>query len=110
MDLLVRFITGGIVVSLFALVGGVLRPKSFAGLFAAAPSVALATITLTVVRKGPGYAAIEARSMIFGAAAFLIYAVIVSRTLFRTNHDVLTTTAIALITWFGIAFVIKALL
>jgi Protein of unknown function (DUF3147) len=110
MDLLVRFITGGIVVSLFALIGGVLRPKSFVGLLAAAPSVALATITLTVMRKGPGYAAIEARSMIFGAAAFLIYAVIVSPTLFRTNHDVLSTTAVSLIAWFGITFLIEALL
>jgi hypothetical protein len=110
MDLLIRFIAGGIVVSLFALVGGVLRPKSFAGLFAAAPSVALATITLTVMRKGPSYAAIEARSMIVGAAAFLIYAVIVSRTLFRTNHGVLATTAIALIAWFGFACVTQALL
>ena len=96
-------------VSLFALIGGVLRPKSFAGLFAAAPSVALATITLIVMRNGPGYAAIEARSMIFGAAAFSIYAVTVSRTLFRTNYGVVTTTAIALIAWLGIAFVIEAL-
>jgi hypothetical protein len=88
----------------------VLRPKSFAGLFAAAPSVALATITLTVIRKGPAYAAVEARSMIFGSAAFLIYAVIVSRTLFRTNHEVLGTTAVTLIAWFGITFAIEALL
>jgi uncharacterized membrane protein YjjP (DUF1212 family) len=63
MDLLIRFFTGGIVVSLFALIGGVLRPKSFAGLFAAATSVALATITLTVMRKRPANAAIEELSI-----------------------------------------------
>jgi hypothetical protein len=110
MDLLARFAAGGIVVSVFAVIGGVLRPKSFAGLFAAAPSVALATVALTVMRKGPAYAATEARSMIFGAAAFLIYACIVSRTLFRTRHGVLATTAVALIAWFGIALGLESLL
>jgi hypothetical protein len=41
MEYLVRFLAGGIVVSAFAELGDVLRPKSFAGLFGAAPSVAL---------------------------------------------------------------------
>src|ERR1700722_10337073 len=69
---------GGIIVSLFAALGDVLGPKSFAGLFGAAPSVALATIGLTIRQQGEAYAAIEARSMIFGACAFLIYAALVS--------------------------------
>ena len=42
-DLLLRFLIGGLVVSVFALVGDLFRPKSFAGLFSAAPSVALAS-------------------------------------------------------------------
>ena len=41
----IRFLVGGVVVSLFAVLGDVLRPKSFARLFGAAPSVALATIS-----------------------------------------------------------------
>ncbi len=32
-ELIIRFIIGGVVVSLFAIIGDVLRPKSFAGLF-----------------------------------------------------------------------------
>ena len=36
-----RFLAGGIAVSAFAALGDTLRPKSFAGLFAAAPSIAL---------------------------------------------------------------------
>ena len=36
----VRFIVGGLFVSLFAIIGDVLRPKSFAGLFGAAPRLA----------------------------------------------------------------------
>jgi len=74
MQWLIRFLVGGTVVSVFALTGDVLRPKGFAGLFAAAPSVALATLGLTVLREGSSYAALEARSMILGALALVIYA------------------------------------
>src|ERR1700684_2350119 len=74
MQLVFRFIFGGLIVSLFAAIGGILKPKSFAGLFGAAPSVALATLGLTIFANGKVYAAQEARSMIAGSAAFLIYA------------------------------------
>jgi hypothetical protein len=40
-DLVIRFLVGGLVVSLFAMLSDALRPKSFAGLFGAAPSIAL---------------------------------------------------------------------
>jgi uncharacterized membrane protein (GlpM family) len=75
MELIWRFFIGGCVVSIFAVIAGVLKPKGFAGLFAAAPSVALATLALTLAKEGRLYAALEARSMIAGAAAFLLYAV-----------------------------------
>ena len=69
-QILVRFLVGGAVVSAFALIGDLLKPKSFAGLFGAAPSVALATLGLTVASEGASYAATEARSMMAGAVAF----------------------------------------
>ena len=74
MDWVVRFLVGGTIVSLFALIGDVLKPKGFAGLFGAAPSVALATLGLTIATEGKLYAAVEARSMVAGAAAFFLYA------------------------------------
>lgn len=74
MQLLLRFIVGGTLVALFAVIGDVLKPKSFAGLFAAAPSVALATLSLTILIDGKAYAAIEAKSMVVGALAFCVYA------------------------------------
>ena len=37
MDLVVRFLVGGALVSLFALIADVLKPRGFAGLFGAAP-------------------------------------------------------------------------
>lgn len=40
--ILIRFLIGAVAVSIFAVLGDLLKPKSFAGLFGAAPSVALA--------------------------------------------------------------------
>lgn len=83
MQFIFRFVVGGLVVSLFAALGDVLKPKSFAGLFGAAPSIALATLGLTVVADGKLYAAQEARSMIAGALAFLLYAFVTIRLIMR---------------------------
>jgi hypothetical protein len=74
LQLLFRFAVGGFMVSLFAVLADLLKPKSFAGLFGAAPSVALATLGLTIVTDGKAYAATEARSMIVGAVGFFLYA------------------------------------
>jgi hypothetical protein len=76
MEWVERFLFGGLIVSAFAVVGDVLRPRGFAGLFGAAPSVALATLSLTLLTQGKQYAALEARSMIAGAVAFFVYALL----------------------------------
>jgi hypothetical protein len=65
-EYLLRFVVGGVVVSAFAILGDVLRPKSFAGLFGAAPSVALATLGIAVYQHGAGYAALQTHSMMAG--------------------------------------------
>jgi hypothetical protein len=78
-----RFVLGGFFVATFAVLGDLFKPKSFAGVFAAAPSVALATLALTVGHTGAGYAALEARSMVVGAVAFLAYASAVAALLHR---------------------------
>jgi hypothetical protein len=101
--LFIRFLVGGLVVSLFATLGDVLRPKSFAGLLGAAPSIALATIALTIREKGREFAAIEARSMAMGACAFFVYAVVVSWVLRRYKPAALVATMGALPIWFVIS-------
>src|ERR1700734_1426059 len=68
-----RFLAGGIAVSAFAALGDTLRPKSFAGLFGAAPSIALATLLITLSQKGAPFVALEGRSMIVGAFALAVY-------------------------------------
>jgi Protein of unknown function (DUF3147) len=56
MEYAVRFLIGGAAVSAFALLGDILRPKSLAGLFGAAPSVALATLGIALIQHGSSYA------------------------------------------------------
>jgi hypothetical protein len=103
LQLLFRFIVGGLVASLFAALGNILKPESFAGLFGAAPSVALATLGLTIATNGRSYAAIEARSMILGAAAFCMYAALCSRLMMRNEISVATATLSALALWLVLA-------
>lgn len=102
-DILIRFAVGGFVVSFFAVLGDLVKPKSFAGIFGAAPSVALATIFLTVVSKGRLYVSVEARSMILGAVAFLLYACVVMRILRTGKWPVLPVTGLALLIWLAAA-------
>jgi hypothetical protein len=103
-EIVLRFIVGGVVVSAFSVLGDLLKPKSFAGLFGAAPSIALGTLALTAMKDGKNYASLEARSMILGAIAFCVYAYVVSRLLIRRRWPALTTTALAMVVWFGCAF------
>lgn len=103
MQLLFRFIVGGVVVSLFAVMGDLLKPKSFAGLFGAAPSVALATLGLTIFTNGKGYAALEARSMIAGACSFFIYARVCMRVMAKTRAGATVVTVSSLVLWFACA-------
>jgi Protein of unknown function (DUF3147) len=109
-DLLIRFLIGGLVVSSFALLGEVFQPRSFAGLFGAAPSIALATLGLAIARHGHVYAALEARSMLLGAVAFFVYATAVSQMLARYKTRTLATTLLLMPVWFGVAFGLYALL
>jgi hypothetical protein len=100
---LLRFIIGGAIVSAFAIIGDVLKPKSFAGLFGAAPSVGLATLAMTIMSDGSSYAATEGRSMMAGAVAFFIYASLASRIMMRYRFRALQVTLCAVPVWLGVA-------
>jgi hypothetical protein len=100
---LIRFVVGGVIVSAFAIIADVLKPKSFAGLFGAAPSVALATLTLTVVSDGSSYAATEGRSMMAGAIAFFVYASLVSWIMMRYKYSAMLVTLGSVPVWLGVA-------
>ncbi len=108
-ELLIRFIIGGVIVSLFAVFGEVFKPKSFAGIFGAAPSVALATLGLTFALKSGPYVAIEGRSMVAGAVALFGYSLLIMGVLLRRRTNALVTTGTSILLWLVIAFGLWAL-
>ena len=73
------------------------------GLFGAAPSVALATLTLTLFIEGKQYAALEARSMIVGVFAFLLYALVCVYLMAKRHRRAAPTTLAMLVVWGGSA-------
>jgi hypothetical protein len=103
LDYLLRFLAGGAVVCAFAAFGDALRPKSFAGLFGAAPSIALATIPITLSQQGAPFVAIEGRSMIVGALALAAYSWAVCLLLKKRMLPSWIATMAASIVWFAIA-------
>ena len=105
-----RFLAGGIAVSAFAAFGDALRPKSFAGLFGAAPSIALATLLITLSQKGAPFAAVEGRSMMAGALALAAYSWTVCVLLKKLLMSSWTATMVALFVWFVVAFGLSAAL
>jgi hypothetical protein len=110
LEYLLRFIVGGVAVSAFAALGDMLRPKSFAGLFGAAPSIALATILITIAQKGVPFVAVEGRSMIAGAFALAAYSWMVGVLLKKFMMASRTATILALVMWFAVAFGLTSLL
>jgi uncharacterized membrane protein (GlpM family) len=102
-EYVVRFLVGGVVVSAFAMLADILRPKSFAGLFGAAPSVALATLGIAVYRDGAGYAAQQTWTMTTGALALAVYSVVVCQFLIRTRLRAAPATLLSLLVWLIVA-------
>jgi len=109
-EIVIRFLIGGTVVSAFAVLGDLFRPKSFAGIFSAAPSVALATLALTAMKETSHYVALEGRSMILGAIALAAYSQLTSWLLMRRHWTSLKAAVASLIVWLAIAFGLWAVL
>jgi uncharacterized membrane protein (GlpM family) len=107
-ETLIRFFVGGLFVSLFAVLGDLLNPKSFAGLFGAAPSVALATLILTIHSRGHDFAAAEARSMVFGTIAFFVYACAVCHIIMRYRLTASIVASASIVIWLAVAFTLEA--
>lgn len=74
--IVIKGLAGGTFVVLFALLGERLRPQSFAGILAAAPSVALASLLVILIFKGSTEVSDAARGMLAGAAAMVVAALV----------------------------------
>ncbi|MEV4381124.1 DUF3147 family protein [Streptosporangium sp. NPDC049644] len=68
-----RGLSGGLLVMAFALIGEMVSPKRFAGVFAAGPAVALAGMTVTLLFMGGRQVADSALGMIVGSVALVAY-------------------------------------
>ena len=110
MELLWRFLLGGALVSVFALIGDVVRPKRFAGIFGGAPSVALANLALTTEKLGPFTASVEGRSMILSSLGFVLYVYIARRLLASGRRSALLVSLAGLGVWALVALAAGALL
>jgi hypothetical protein len=103
-DLAIRFLLGGVIVSLFSVTGELWKPKTFSGMFGAAPSVALASLALTYGKQGPAVVAVLGRSMVIGSVALFVYA---SACVFAAKQEkwpVLPSAVCAWLAWFLVAF------
>lgn len=68
----IKALNGGLFVVAFAIVGEMAVPKRFAGLFSAAPSIALANLTVILVFEGTSAAQHQSTGMVVGAVAFVV--------------------------------------
>jgi hypothetical protein len=66
-------IAGGVGVVAFALIAETLKPKDFAGLFSAVPSIALASLVVTVITVGSAAAARSAGGMVTRGLGMFVF-------------------------------------
>src|SRR5205823_3015595 len=101
--LAIKALDGGTFVVAFAVVSEVLEPKRFAGLFSAAPSVALANVTVVLATAGHHDARENVLGMLVGAAGFVTFAIIARPLVAR--FEALRGSALACVLWLTIAAV-----
>lgn len=102
--LAVKGLAGGVLVTAFALLSESLKPKRFAGLFSAAPAVAIAGLAIALLDKGPHEAHENAAGMIAGSVAMIAYAAAAIPLLRRARAS--TAAAIAMGAWVTVAAVV----
>src|SRR6195256_1986759 len=96
-----KAVVGGLAVVAFSLLGKAGPPKRFAGLFSAAPSVALASLAMTLMTRGPDATVPYAQGMLIGSAGMVAYC-LVSLYLIDRLHALLGS-ILAWLAWFAVA-------
>lgn len=88
----------------FALLSQGLSPKRFAGLFSAAPAVAIVGLTIALLDKGAHEAHQSAVGMLAGAAGMIAYAPLAVSLLKRLRAS--RAALVSLTAWFVVAAVV----
>jgi hypothetical protein len=94
-------IAGGCAVVAISMLSDVLKPKVFAGLFAGAPSVALASLGLTAVAMGSGKASEAATSMVAGAIGLVAFCAVTI--VLEQKVGAVISSALAWLAWAAVA-------
>lgn len=102
LEYLAKFIAGGLLVCVFALIAQVCMPKQFSGIFSAAPSVLLAGLTIILLTKGATHATLAAEGAIAGAIGMICYCLVATPAIKR--YQALPGSLLALSVWFLSAF------
>lgn len=103
-QLALRALAGGLLVVVFSAVAEVVHPKAFSGLFSAAPSVAVASLSITVAFKGAPAAREAAVGMIVGAVGMCACCAAAAVTIPRVKA--MWGSAIGVAAWGAVAFAI----
>jgi uncharacterized membrane protein (GlpM family) len=96
-----KALLGGVLVLVFAALSETLTPKRFAGILAAAPSVAIAGLAVGSAAKGPLDQAQAAHTMIAGAVALAAYAAVAVPALRRLGTA--KGAAVSCVAWIAVA-------
>jgi uncharacterized membrane protein (GlpM family) len=96
-----KTLAGGSLVVVFAVIAQMMTPKRLAGVLAAAPSVALGSLAVTIAAKGPAEATSAAHGMVAGAVAFTVSCLVLVPALRRWG--VWRATGAALAAWAVVA-------
>lgn len=103
--LAIKAVAGGALVLAFALISETLAPKRFAGLFSAAPAVAIAGLIITLLDKGAHDAHQSSVGMLAGTAGLVVYAAAVVPLLRRTPAS--RAAAMAISAWLLVAAAVE---
>jgi uncharacterized membrane protein (GlpM family) len=99
--LFLKALASGVLVVAFSLIAEVVRPKSFAGLFGAAPSIAIVSLIIVESSKGAHAARAQSFAMIFGALALACYCITATGAVARFGARRGSIAAFA--AWFAVA-------
>jgi hypothetical protein len=108
LEYIARFIIGGLLVCAFALLSEICKPKQFAGIFSAAPSVLLAGLIVTLITKGASHATLTAEGAIAGAVGMIFFCIVATPAIKR--HKAMIGSLLSLVCWFIVSFVTFVLL
>ncbi len=102
LELIGESMLGGILVVVFSIIGEIIKPRTFSGLFGSAPSIALGGLIISAVTQNISFLKQQLIGMIFGSFGMIVYCITAYLLLKRIKA--LKASSLALITWFIVTY------